>query len=96
MVERAPSGMQRFTMWRETDASGVSGTGLVLEGVVFSTGVVVAHWLTPAPRGSISLFDSLEQFLSIHVEPHPGNRTLITFDDGATIDHHDALIVLRH
>ncbi|MDQ3108140.1 MAG: hypothetical protein M3Q68_10100 [Actinomycetota bacterium] len=82
MTDRAPEGMRRFVMHRERDASGVSGTGLVLEGVHFSTGVVVVHWLTPPPRGSISVFDSLDQFLSIHVRPHPGNQTILVFEDG--------------
>ena len=74
--------MRRFVMRREFDVSGVSGTGVVLEGVLFSTGVLVVHWLTPPPRGSISVWDSIEQFLDIHVRPHPGNRTVLTFDDG--------------
>jgi hypothetical protein len=74
--------MRRFTMRREFDCSGVSGTGIVLEGVAFSTGVVVIHWLTPPPRGSISVFDSLPQFLDIHVRPHPTNRTVLEFEDG--------------
>jgi hypothetical protein len=74
--------MRRFIMRREFDCSGVSGTGVVLEGVAFSTGVVVIHWLTPPPRGSISVFDSLDQFLAIHVRPHPTNRTLLEFEDG--------------
>lgn len=74
--------MRSFIMRREFDVSGVSGTGTVLEGVLFSTGVVVVHWLTPPPRGSISVWDSLEQFLAIHVRPHPGNRTVLTFEDG--------------
>ena len=79
---RAPSGMRCFTLRREEDASGVSGTGVVLEGAVFSTGTVVIPWLTPPPRGSIAFFDSLEQFLSIHVAPHPENRSVLAFDDG--------------
>ena len=82
MTERAPEGMRRFVMHRTHDESGVSGTGLVLEGVLFSTGVVVIHWLTPPPRGSISVFDSMDQFLSIHVRPHPGNQTFLVFEDG--------------
>lgn len=82
MTERAPDGMRRFVMHRPHDASGVSGTGLVLEGVLFSTGVVVIHWLTPPPRGSISVFDSLEQFLGIHVRPHPTNEAFLVFEDG--------------
>jgi hypothetical protein len=82
MLERAPDGMRRFTMHRRFDASGVSGTGVVREGVHFSTGTVVVHWLTPAPRGSISVFDSLEQFLAVHVRPHPENNTVLVFQDG--------------
>ena len=82
MTERAPDGMRRFVMHRHHDASGVSGTGLVLEGVLFSTGVVVIHWLTPPPRGSISVFDSLDQFLGIHVKPHPTNEAFLLFEDG--------------
>ena len=82
MTERAPEGMRGFTMRREFDASGVSGTGVVLEGVQFSTGVVVIHWLTPPPRGSISVFDSLDQFLAIHVRPHPDNHSVLLFEDG--------------
>jgi hypothetical protein len=85
MVERAPHGMRRFLMERTRDVSGVSGTGVVLEGVQFSTGVVVIHWLTPPPRGSISVFDSIGQFLSIHVEPHPDNHTVLQFEDGEQI-----------
>ena len=80
--ERAPEGMRRFVMHREFDSSGVSGIGIVLEGVHFSTGVVVVHWLTPPPRGSISVFDSLDQFLDIHVRPHPDNQTVLVFEDG--------------
>ena len=82
MTDRAPEGMRRFVMHREQDVSGVSGTGLVLEGVLFSTGVVVVHWLTPPPRGSISVFDSLDQFLAIHVRPHPDNHAVLVFEDG--------------
>ncbi|MGI8793261.1 MAG: hypothetical protein ACR2H3_08800 [Acidimicrobiales bacterium] len=93
MTERAPEGMRRFVMNRSNDASGVSGTGLVLEGVQFSTGVVVIHWLTPPPRGSISVFDHLDQFLQIHVEPHPDNRTEIVFEDGIRLRCGEAGVV---
>ncbi len=88
---RAPHGMRRFTMGREFDVSGVSGTGIVLEGVQFSTGVVVIHWLTPPPRGSISVFDSFEQFLSIHVVPHPDNRAVLVFEDGEELGASEAI-----
>ena len=89
---RAPSGMRTFTLWREHDQSGVSGTGMVLEGTLFSTGVVVVHWLTPPPRGSIAIFDSLDQLLSIHVHPHPDNRAVVVFDDGIELSGADLLL----
>ena len=89
---RAPSGMRTFTLRRESDCSGVSGTGVVLEGTLFTTGIVVVHWLTPPPRGSIAIFDTLDQLLSIHVRPHPENRAVLTFDDGVELSG-DALHV---
>jgi hypothetical protein len=82
---RAPSGMRTFTLCREEDVSGVSGTGVVFEATLFSTGTVVVHWLTPPPRGSIAIFDSLDQLLSIHVRPHPENRAVLIFDDGVEL-----------
>ena len=72
-------------MRREHDVSQVSGTGVVLQGAVFSPGVVVVHWLTPGPRGSISIWDSLDQFIAIHVQPHPENRTVLAFADGEVL-----------
>jgi hypothetical protein len=89
---RAPNGMRSFTLRREEDVSGVSGTGVVFEGTLFSTGVVVVHWLTPPPRGSIAIFDTLDQLLSIHVHPHPENRAVLTFEDGVELSG-DALHV---
>jgi hypothetical protein len=76
--------MRSFEIERQADESGVSGTGIVMEGVVFSTGLVVVHWLTPPPRGSVNLFDSWELFASIHIAPHPANKTRIHWSDGAT------------
>lgn len=79
---RAPLGHRSFAVERQHDESGVSGVGVVLEGVVFGTGVTVVHWLQPPPRGSINVFDSFEQFMSIHVGPHPSNQTRILWSDG--------------
>ena len=38
--------MRRFELHRDHDVSGVSGTGLVAEGALFSDGVAVVRWLT--------------------------------------------------
>ena len=62
--------------------TGISGEGVVIEGVTFATGHTVIHWLTPAPRGSIAFFDAFDDFIKIHVTSHPSNNTIITFEDG--------------
>jgi len=78
----APRGIETFTVCRQQDESGISGTGVVIEGVEYATGQVVLHWLLPSPRGSIAVFDSMKDFLNIHVESHPTNNTIITWADG--------------
>jgi len=82
---RAPAGIRTFTIYRTSDETGVSGDGIIIEGVVLATGQAIIHWLTPFPRGSIAVFDSLDDFTKIHINPHPENRTIITFEDGEQI-----------
>ena len=36
----------------------------------------------PPPRGGIAIFDSMTDFIKVHIEPHPGNKTIITYQDG--------------
>ena len=78
----APEGIRTFTVARQYDETGISGEGVVIEGVTLATGQCVAHWLFPPPRGSIAVFDSMSDFITVHIRPHPGNRTIITYDDG--------------
>lgn len=75
-----------FLMSRRADSSGVSGIGVVLQGVIFGTGKCVINWLTPTPSGSLNLFDSFEMFMDIHVRSHPENDTRIEFLDGEVIE----------
>ena len=78
----APEGIRTFTVARRYDETGVSGEGVVIEGVTLATGQCIAHWLFPPPRGSIAVFDSMSDFITVHIRPHPSNRTIITYDDG--------------
>ena len=78
----APEGIQTFTVARQYDETGVSGEGVVIEGVTLATGQCIAHWLFPPPRGSIAVFDSFSDFVKVHIQPHPKNGTIITFEDG--------------
>ena len=78
----APRGITSFTVYRQQDETGVSGEGVVIEGVVMATGQCVVHWLYPPPRGGIAIFDSMSDFVKVHIEPHPANQTIITYQDG--------------
>lgn len=78
----APRGIQTFTVFRTSDESGVSGDGIVIEGVSLATGQCVIHWLYPPPKGGIAIFESMDDFIKVHIKPHPTNKTIITFDDG--------------
>ena len=78
----APEGIRTFTVARQYDETGVSGEGGVIEGVTLATGQCVVHWLYPPPRGGIAIFDSMNDFIKVHIQPHPSNRTIITYDDG--------------
>lgn len=39
--------MRMFVLYRKHDVSGVSGTGVVAEGIEFSDGTVAMRWLVP-------------------------------------------------
>ncbi len=78
----APEGIRVFTVARRMDETGVSGTGVVIEGAVLATGQCIVHWLYPPPRGGIAIFDSMSDFIKVHIQPHPSNKTIITYQDG--------------
>ena len=78
----APRGIRAFTVFRESDETGVSGDGVVIEGVELATGQCIIHWLYPPPRGGIAIFESMDDFIKVHIGPHPSNNTIITFQDG--------------
>ena len=67
--------MKTFEMIREADESGVSGTGKVIEGVVFSDGRTVVGWCVEGAPNSVSIYKSFEDFKFIHVDSHPTNGT---------------------
>jgi len=61
---------------RLEDASGVSGCGIVAEGVVFSNGKVALEWF--GEHSSTNVYDNLADVEYIHGH---GGRTRIVFDD---------------
>ena len=68
--------MRRFRLIRIEDVSGVSGTGVVAEGVAFSTGKVVLSWCSE--YRSVTVYDTVGDLEAIH--GHEG-RTRIEWLD---------------
>lgn len=67
---------RRFHLERAEDVTGTSGTGRVAEGVVFSDGITVLHWLSACQ--STNIYGSVEAVLQVH--GHAGATRLI-WDD---------------
>lgn len=67
--------MKNFHLFRDVDESGVSGTGHVAEGVIFSNGKVALSWRTAI--SSIVVYDSIKHVEHIH--GHQG-KTRIVFE----------------
>lgn len=56
--------MRRFNLIRDTDVSGLSGTGVVVEGVEFSDGKVAMTWT--GRLKSWCIYPSVEEMMEIH------------------------------
>lgn len=63
--------IRRFNLHRWRDDSGVSGVGVVLNGVVLPSGRVVIEWREP--HRTIAVYDSFLQFKKIHIDAHPNS-----------------------
>ena len=68
---------RRFVLDRDVDVTGVSGTGVVAQGVEFSDGVVCLRWTSKWPS-SVVFYDGIDALL--HVSGHDG-RTRVRFLD---------------
>lgn len=67
---------RRFHLQRDHDVTGVSGTGRVADGIVWSDGTVSVRWLGERP--STVFWDELAD--AVHVHGH-GGHTRIVWDD---------------
>ena len=74
-----PEEPRLFSLWRRADETGISGTGRVLDGVVFHNGKVVVCWRSDLNGGhsSVVVYDTWEGFLAVHVLPHPLEQSRI-------------------
>ncbi len=85
-----------FTLIRRSDETGLSGTGRILDGVIFHTGQVVVCWRTdtrPENPGytSLAIYPSWEAFLHIHVRPHGPEAAEIRFAAELVFDNKSAV-----
>lgn len=71
-----PTRMRRFVFNRIKDVSGLSGTGVVVEGVEFSGGWVALTWLSPL--SSVSFYPNVKTAIEIH--GHEGQTVLQWLD----------------
>ena len=68
--------MRCFVLLRQDDHTGVSGTGVVAEGVAFTDKSVAIRWLSPTP--STATWNSVEDAIKVHGH---GGKTLVMFRD---------------
>lgn len=74
--ERLDAGPRSFTLYRNVDETGVSGTGEIAQGCVFADGKVAMRWKTST--ASTTLFDKVEDVLKVHGH---GGFTVMIYDD---------------
>jgi len=68
---------RRFQLHRKVDPTGVSGTGVVAEGCLFSNNECVVKWLSK--RSSTTLYNNISDVEAIH--GHEGNTKIVWLDD---------------
>ncbi len=71
--------MRRFHLKRVEDETGISGTGIVVEGVEFSDGSIALHWLTAT--SSWCFYNSMDHVIAIHGH---GGKTIVVWVDEAS------------
>jgi len=68
---------RRFRLERTEDESGVSGTGIIAEGVEFYHGDCVIGWLTK--HKSLGVYRNVKEMMNIH--GHNGKTVLVWIDN---------------
>lgn len=67
---------QRFRLERKHDSSGISGTGVVAQGVEFDGGTVVLCWnQNSSLRATVGVYPDLRTMAAIH--GHGGSTSII-------------------
>jgi hypothetical protein len=67
--------LKTFKLRRLDDETGISGTGIVAEGVVFEHGTAVLYWLTQF--SSVGIYPDMDELIAIHGH---GGKTVVEWD----------------
>lgn len=70
---------RRFVLVRDEDVTGVSGTGVVAQGVWFTGDVVVLRWLSAWPTSVVFHDRGMESIAAVH--GHNGKTRVEWLDD---------------
>jgi hypothetical protein len=73
--------VRRFHLKRLEDETGISGTGLVTDGIEFDDGTVVMSWNTDTT--SVSIYRSMEDVITIH--GHKG-KTVVEWTESESFE----------
>ena len=69
---------RRFELHRDDDPSGISGTGVVAEGMICRDGIAMMRWLTEWPSSVCYYERGLEAIQELHGH---GGKTRVVFLD---------------
>lgn len=70
------SHIRRFHLHRFVDHSGVSGTGIVAEGTVYTCGWVALSWLSG--KHCVNIYEDMDTMLAVH--GHDGSTEVVFID----------------
>lgn len=73
--------MKRFYLYRDVDETGISGVGIVAEGIQFMSGRCVIEWRTEFR--SIGIYESVEDLIAIH--GHNGKTRVVWLKEDSNI-----------
>jgi hypothetical protein len=73
--------IQVFKMIRNNDESQISGTGVVLQGVLWPDGHVTLQWCVEDKPPSETRYNSWKDFKLLHIDMHATNDTEIVWYD---------------
>jgi len=85
----SPKKPRLFYLLRKADVTGVSGPGVIAEGVQFTNGTVVFRWISD--RASVTIFPREEGGIDGVKEKHGHDkRTVVVWLDGEDNDREEA------